>query len=568
MPPYGRRGRRARSFATDRLAAALLKHKETLPGTSVSGCVARSSVLLRQFAYSSSLASSMAVHKASAPVDASLEEKLRNQVEFYFSDSNLPRDKFLRARVDADPEGYVDLQLIVTFKRMKQLNATAEKVAAALAGSELVEVSPDGQRVRRKKPLPLDDTSKERSIYVKGFKPGESPAAEPPIEDVMAVFEPFGKVLSVRMRRRKVHRRPGPVPTSGDGVCSPNGESSTATRPENERPTASETDEQAARPTTATSQTAGDTDAEQCQKLRAGASSEHELDAERALEPSAGGQSQDLVLHDHDRDQTTVIFKGSVFVEFDSEDAVAKALQRHAEHPLLVPGTQTPFTIERKDLYLKRKNAEAKEARRARKLQRTGAQTKTDAPSTKPATKRSLQQVTGDTESPSRPEDAAFDDATSPGTASDRDSAAGTDTDDGTDVSEESEENAFEPGLILRIEGLGPAVDRDDLRQAFSKYGQVGWIDHTRGNEVAHVRFLEPGAAAQAATSVKPSSVLGGSDVRMLVLEGAEEHAYWERIREAQRAIRETEKRKRKREEKRRLSRNKRRRFRKRSLEA
>lgn len=38
-------------------------------------------------------------------MDDSLENKIIKQVEFYFSDSNLPRDKFLRSLVANHPEG-------------------------------------------------------------------------------------------------------------------------------------------------------------------------------------------------------------------------------------------------------------------------------------------------------------------------------------------------------------------------------------------------------------------------------------------------------------------------------
>ena len=49
------------------------------------------------------------------PFDEKLERKLLRQLEFYFSDSNLPRDKFLRETVERDPESYVDLKLILKF---------------------------------------------------------------------------------------------------------------------------------------------------------------------------------------------------------------------------------------------------------------------------------------------------------------------------------------------------------------------------------------------------------------------------------------------------------------------
>lgn len=43
------------------------------------------------------------------------------QIEFYFSDSNLPRDSFLLSAVEEAPDGYVSLGLICTFSRIRQL---------------------------------------------------------------------------------------------------------------------------------------------------------------------------------------------------------------------------------------------------------------------------------------------------------------------------------------------------------------------------------------------------------------------------------------------------------------
>jgi hypothetical protein len=43
------------------------------------------------------------------------------QIEFYLSDSNLPRDKFLLDKVHSSPDGWVDLGLIATFVRMRDI---------------------------------------------------------------------------------------------------------------------------------------------------------------------------------------------------------------------------------------------------------------------------------------------------------------------------------------------------------------------------------------------------------------------------------------------------------------
>ncbi|KAL6067909.1 La protein 1 [Balamuthia mandrillaris] len=123
--------------------------------------------------------------------------RVKRQIEFYFSDSNFPKDKFLRAESEKHPEGYVPISLIASFSRMKNLSQDVEFIASTLKDSEVVEVSEDGKQVKRKIPLPQEDTSSRRSIYAKGF-PKDST-----IEDLHEFFSKVGEVLSVRMRRNK-----------------------------------------------------------------------------------------------------------------------------------------------------------------------------------------------------------------------------------------------------------------------------------------------------------------------------------------------------------------------------
>ena len=42
-------------------------------------------------------------------MSADLAEKIRRQVEFYFSGLNLQRDKFMREKISADPDGCNDV---------------------------------------------------------------------------------------------------------------------------------------------------------------------------------------------------------------------------------------------------------------------------------------------------------------------------------------------------------------------------------------------------------------------------------------------------------------------------
>jgi La domain len=94
-------------------------------------------------------------------------DEILKQVEFYFSDANLPRDKFLWTQTQADPKkrGWVPISTIASFKRMQRFTDLDIIVAALRQSKELLEVNEQGTTVRRKIPLvkPPKDLFEERS---------------------------------------------------------------------------------------------------------------------------------------------------------------------------------------------------------------------------------------------------------------------------------------------------------------------------------------------------------------------------------------------------------------------
>jgi lupus La protein len=94
-------------------------------------------------------------------------------VEFYFSDSNLPYDKFMWTLHTASPEHWVPLATVSSFKRARELTGAKgiEWVAAAVrARSQQLEVDEAGAQVRRKTEVTEPKDQFERSVYAVRIK--------------------------------------------------------------------------------------------------------------------------------------------------------------------------------------------------------------------------------------------------------------------------------------------------------------------------------------------------------------------------------------------------------------
>ena len=133
-----------------------------------------------------------------------------SQVEFYFSDSNLPRDKFLLQQVGGSKNNPVELKILHTFKRMRHFQPF-EAIVEAMKVSTFLELCEDDTCVRRRDPLPasldngpdpnaieiFEDRAAPRSVYAKGFGE-EKPSTQ---FDIEHFFAEYGTTNAVRLRR-------------------------------------------------------------------------------------------------------------------------------------------------------------------------------------------------------------------------------------------------------------------------------------------------------------------------------------------------------------------------------
>ncbi|XP_062383361.1 lupus La protein [Sardina pilchardus] len=137
-----------------------------------------------------------------------LEKKVADQIEYYFGDHNLVRDKFLKEQLQVD-DGWVTLETMLKFNRLRTLTTEESVIVEALRKSKtgLLEVSEDKTKIRRclSKPLPemndeYKDALKHKSVYIKGF----------PLDTTLDDIKDW---LSAKGTIENIHMRKGPLKT-------------------------------------------------------------------------------------------------------------------------------------------------------------------------------------------------------------------------------------------------------------------------------------------------------------------------------------------------------------------
>ncbi|CUG89981.1 LA RNA-binding protein, putative [Bodo saltans] len=127
-------------------------------------------------------------------LSADLQAKLQKQVEFYFSDVNIAKDVFLKAKMAESAEGFIPLAVLLTFNRVNAVTKDAKVLAESIKASPLLVVDEENLQVRRAQPLPESIQTDAETVYVKPVP------ANSTLEDLQEFFGKFGTVRAVWRR--------------------------------------------------------------------------------------------------------------------------------------------------------------------------------------------------------------------------------------------------------------------------------------------------------------------------------------------------------------------------------
>ncbi|OQR78202.1 la-related protein 7-like, partial [Tropilaelaps mercedesae] len=141
-----------------------------------------------------------------------VREDLRQQMEFYFCDANLRKDRYMTELVSKNENGWVEVVEFLKFNKIKALLEEKDleigEVVKAVRGSEVIEVSDDLKKIRRNlEKHPVKPKSQQMiddcTVYVQGLQSIAS------VEWLRGNFTEFGQVDYVSLPRGPNGRHKG-----------------------------------------------------------------------------------------------------------------------------------------------------------------------------------------------------------------------------------------------------------------------------------------------------------------------------------------------------------------------
>ncbi|KAH9495793.1 hypothetical protein Btru_013338 [Bulinus truncatus] len=128
----------------------------------------------------------------------SLFQSIVMQMEFYFSDANLLKDRYLKSLIDQSPDGYVNLLEFGKFNKLQSLHKDGVSLSIlikALRTSKFLQLNEDESKVKRITPLVevSQDEVDSRTVYVEDLPPQANHLW------VRNIFSKCGKVVYISL---------------------------------------------------------------------------------------------------------------------------------------------------------------------------------------------------------------------------------------------------------------------------------------------------------------------------------------------------------------------------------
>lgn len=128
-----------------------------------------------------------------------LHAAILKQMEFYFSDANLSKDRFLSNLIKEDP--YVDLSVFLKFNKIRELTTDINRISKGVQASTILSLSEDGMKVRRITPIAPKENTDECTVYVQNLPPDADH------ETLSSIFSQYGQVVYVSIPRFKNNKK-------------------------------------------------------------------------------------------------------------------------------------------------------------------------------------------------------------------------------------------------------------------------------------------------------------------------------------------------------------------------
>ncbi|RLM60700.1 la-related protein 6B-like [Panicum miliaceum] len=112
------------------------------------------------------------------------------EVEFYFSDINLATTEHLMKFIANDPDGFVPISVVASFRKIREIVSDRSLLVAALRTSSELVVSEDGKKVKRLRPFNTEEV--QSRIVVAENLPDQK------YQTLMKIFSDVGSVKSIR----------------------------------------------------------------------------------------------------------------------------------------------------------------------------------------------------------------------------------------------------------------------------------------------------------------------------------------------------------------------------------